>query len=59
MAKQLCKSHITQLCKVGWKLAYKQKMDGTQLILGAKNQKRMKKAEQLISKAIKQLSEIK
>ena len=58
MAKQLCTSHCTQLRKVATKLAYKQKMDSTQLILGEKNRDKIEQAEQLIYKAINLLQQI-
>lgn len=59
MAHQLCKSHITALRKVATQLAYKQKMNYTQLILGKKNKDRVEKAEKLIYKAMNILSQVK
>jgi len=59
MAQQLCKSHVTVLRKVARQLAYKQKMDSTQLILAEKNRSRIEKAEQLLYKAINILEQIK
>jgi hypothetical protein len=58
MAKLLCKSHCTQLKKVATKLAYKQKMDSTQLILGLDNRNKIEEAEKLIYKAINILQNI-
>lgn len=58
MAKQLTKSHCTALAKVAQKLAYRQKMDSTQLILGTENEKKVQQAEQLIHDAIRILSTI-
>lgn len=58
MAKQLCRSHITKLRKVATQLAYKQKMDSTQLILGKKNREKVEMAEKLIYKAINILSQV-
>lgn len=58
MAKKLCKSHCTQLSKVATKLAYKQKMDSTQLILGDENRAKIEEAEKLIYKAINLLQSI-
>lgn len=58
MAKQLCRSHITKLRKVATQLAYKQKMDCTQLILGKENKERVEMAEKLINKAINILSQV-
>lgn len=57
--KQLCKSHITALRKVGTQLAYKQTMQHTQLILGESNRKAMEEAERLIYKAMNLLTQIK
>lgn len=57
-AKQLCKSHVTQLRKVSTQLAYKQKMDGTQLILGLENKEKIEQAEQLIYKAMNLLQSV-
>ena len=56
--KTLCKSHVTQLRKVATKLAYKQKMDCTQLILSVENREKMEQAEQLIYKAMNLLNTI-
>jgi len=56
--KTLCKTHITQLRKVSARLAYKQKMDGTQLILCLENRQKIEQAEQLIYKAINLLQQI-
>jgi len=55
---KLCKSHITQLRKVSTALAYKQKMNGTQLVLGAENSDKLFDAEMLISKAMTILNSI-
>ncbi len=56
--KQLCKSHVTILRKVATQLAYKQKMDHTQLILGVTNRNKIEKAEQLIYQAMNILETI-
>lgn len=58
MAKQLTKSHCTKLANVATALAYKQKMDGTQMILGLENRAKMEEAEKLIYKAINILRQI-
>jgi uncharacterized protein YbcC (UPF0753/DUF2309 family) len=58
MAKKLCKSHVTILRKVATQLAYKQKMDGRQLILGLTNKEKIEQAEQLIYKAMNLLETI-
>ena len=55
---KLCKSHVTQLRKVATRLAYKQKMDGTQLILSLENYQKMEQAELLIYKAMNILNTI-
>jgi len=49
---KMCKSHITLLRKVSNQLAYKQTMNYTQMLLGAKNTNEVDKAAQLIHKAI-------
>ena len=54
----LCKSHITLLKKVARQLAYKQKMNYTQLIVGEKNRDKMEDAEKLIYKAINLLETV-
>ena len=59
MAKQLTKSHITQLSKVATQLALQQKMNYTQLIMKEENQKRFKEAEELIYKAMSILRDVK
>ena len=56
--KNLCKSHITQLRNVATKLAYKQKMNSTQLILSVENRKKIEQSEQLIYKAINLLETV-
>ncbi len=56
---QLCKSHVTALRKVATQLAYKQKMNYTQLILGLKNRNRVERAEKLIYKAMNILEQVK
>lgn len=58
MAKKLCKSHIGQLRKVATSLAYKQTMNGTQLIVGLENRQRIERAETLIYTAINLLEQI-
>lgn len=57
--KQLCKSHVTLLNKITSSLAYSQKIDGTQLILGLENRNRIKSAESLLFKAITLLENVK
>tara|TARA_R110000868_G_scaffold124759_1_gene329603 strand:+ start:128 stop:304 length:177 start_codon:yes stop_codon:yes gene_type:complete len=56
--KNLTKTHRTQLKKVATQLAYQQKMDGTQLILGTENRAKMEAASNLIYKAIDILHQI-
>lgn len=58
MPNNLTRSHCTLLRKVATKLAYKQKMDSTQIILTVENQMKMEQAEQLIYKAINLLQNI-
>ncbi len=58
MAKQLCKSHVTQLSKVQRQLALNQKMDCTQLILGEVNKDKVEKAKKLIGEAMILLNEV-
>lgn len=58
MEKKLCKSHVSRLRKITERLAYSQKMDGTQLILSDQNSKKLKDAEQKIYEAIRLLDAI-
>lgn len=58
MANKLCKTHITILRNVNTRLAYKQKMDGTQLILSKENKEKIEAAEKLIYSAMNLLETI-
>lgn len=55
---KLCKSHITQLGKVSSQLSMRQTMFYTQLILGEKNSRRIRRAKELIEKAIQLLEKV-
>lgn len=57
--KTLFKTHVSKLRKVSTALAYKQKLDGTQLILCKENRQKVEQAEQLIYKAMNILETIK
>lgn len=54
----ICKSHVTALRTVATRLAMKQKMNYTQLILGQENTAKIEEAEQLIYKAMNILKTI-
>ena len=55
---KLCKSHITQLGKVSSQLSMRQTMFYTQLILGEKNRRRIRRGKELIEKAIQLLEKV-
>lgn len=58
MKKRLTQTHINALQKVSSALAMSQTMTYRQLILGAENQNRIKKANDYISEAINELNKV-
>lgn len=57
--RSLCRSHMRQLRKVSIRLAHREKMDGSKLVLCEENKETIDEAKKLINKAIILLLQVK